>query len=444
MKRIVSLLFLIIAYTNSFSQVFPTIIDTTWAESSPVIDYAREVINTLCDPKMNGRGIAKGGEQAAADYILTELRSIGIMPLGADYFQNFTVNANTFPGRMFLTIGKEKESLKAGTDFWVDPTCPTIEGTFNLVYINRKMINDHMVLLDKLRDAKDGFILIDNEDKSGETLELTKKIDEIIKKIKIDMKVQLQGVMIYEKSNLRWGSSSEQNPRAVIYLVKDMDVSSLKNAKIEIDAEYITGYETQNVAGIIEGSGEKDSVIIITAHYDHLGIMGNDVIFPGANSNASGVAMLLSLAKHFYMIRPKYSIIFLAPGAEELGLEGSKTYTNYPAIHLSKTKFLLNFDVIGTGVDGAKVVNGSVLESNFKVLSDINKRNKYLPALEPRGAACISGHCMFHNKNVPCFSFYSIGGTINYHNLDDTPDNTPLTTFESMYNLVIKYIELIK
>lgn len=440
MRKSIILLVLAFVFSNSFAQEAP---DSTWAESSPVIDYAREVVKSLCSPKMNGRGVAAGGEQAAADYILTEFRSIGVMPLGKDYFQNFPVSANSFPARMSLLFDKDKASLKAGEDFWVDPTCPSIEGIFNLVYITRRQLNDPMVRMDKLRDAKDGFILIDNDNKFDETPEMAKKLNGIIEKIKTDMEVQLRGVMIYDRSKkLSWSSSPFQSSRAVIYLAKELDVRSLRSVNVQIDAEYKSAYETQNVVGVVEGSTSPDSAIIITAHYDHLGLMGKDVYFPGANGNATGVAMLLSLAKHFEMIHSKYRIIFIALGAEELGFEGSKAYANNPAIPLSKVKFVLNFDVLGTGVDGTKVVNGTLLESKFKLLSDINKRDKYIPNLSPRAELCFSGHCEFHKKNVPCFWIYTVGG--NFRNLNDTPDNTPLTSFENLYNLSIKFIERIK
>ncbi len=442
MKRISTILVLVTIFTNSFSQTFPTTNDG-WAESSPITDYAREVINKLCDPNMNGRGVAKGGEQLAADYILTEMRSIGIMPMGETYFQDFTVDANFFPGRMSLTLGKEKSSLQPGFDFWVSPSCPPIEGEFNAVYISREQMKDRLVLMDKLRDAEGGFIIVDNTKKEGETEALTKKLNTYIDKMKTDMKVKIQGVIIYDKMNLRWSSSTNQSPRPVIFISSEVELSDKINSiKIEIDAEYKVGFETQNVIGIVEGSGVKDSAIVITAHYDHLGMMGNELIFPGANSNAAGVAMLLSLAKHFYMIRPKYSIIFVALGGEELGFAGSKAFVNSSPIPISNIKFLLNFDVIGTGKNGTKVVNGSKYEGNFKTLSNINKRYEYVSDLTARGEVCFSGHCEFSKNEVPNYWLYTIGG--NYHNIQDTPDNATLTSFEGMYNLMIKYIEIIK
>jgi len=443
MKRITPLFVLIFtAYTGLFAQDAQS--DTTWAKPSPDIDYARQVVSTLCGPNMKGRGIAKGGDKAAADYILTEFRSIGVMPIGTEYFQKFPVNANTFPERMQLSFDKDKEFLKPGVDFLIDASSPTTIGEFKIIYISRKQMIDRMVLLDKLRDAKDGFILIDNEERGEETPDITKKLDETIKKVKTDMQVQIKGVIIYSKNKLTWNSSSVQTTRPIIYLTKEMNVSSLNTAKIAIDAEYKTNYETQNVVGIIEGSAKPDSVIVLTAHYDHLGMLGKDVIYPGANSNASGVAMLLSMAKHFDLIQPKYSVVFIALGGEELGLLGSQAYTNSPAIPLSKIKFLLNFDLVGTGVDGAKVVNGTVLQPKFRLLNDINGRNKYLPKLEPKGEACISGHCKFYQKQVPCFSVYTIGGTNYYHDLNDKPENLPLTEFENYQKLMIKFIESIR
>jgi Zn-dependent M28 family amino/carboxypeptidase len=172
--------------------------------------------------------------------------------------------------------------------------------------------------------------------------------------------------------------------------------------------------------------------------------MGKDLYFPGANSNASGVAMLLSLAKHFEKIPPKYSIIFIALGGEEAGLLGSQVYCNYPAKPLSKTKFAINLDIVGTGKKGAKVVNGTLIEDKYKMLSDINKSYKYIPEMEPKGEFNRSAQANFYKKGVPSFWIYTLGDPNYYHDLNDTPDNLPLTSFENCYNLMLKFIESFK
>jgi aminopeptidase YwaD len=69
-----------------------------------------------------------------------------------------------------------------------------------------------------------------------------------------------------------------------------------KTIELDVEAKFLPVYQTQNVAGVIKGTSLTDSMLVVTAHYDHLGMMGKKVYFPGANDNASGTAMLLTLA----------------------------------------------------------------------------------------------------------------------------------------------------
>jgi hypothetical protein len=105
---------------------------------------------------------------------------------------------------------------------------------------------------------------------------------------------------------------------------------------------------SENVVGLIEGSQLKDEVIVISAHYDHLGIKGNNY-FPGADDNASGVAAMLSIARVFKQAveqgyKPVRTIVFVAFSAEELGEIGSAWYARNP---IGKTVLNLNMDMVG-------------------------------------------------------------------------------------------------
>ncbi|MDP4204980.1 MAG: M28 family peptidase, partial [Bacteroidota bacterium] len=181
--------------------------------------------------------------------------------------------------------------------------------------------------------------------------------------------------------------------------------------------------------------------IVVTAHYDHLGKMGKEVYFPGANDNASGVAMLLNLAKHYSEVKPKYSMVFIALSAEELGILGAKAYTDAPLTDLRKIKFLINFDLAGTGDEGIKIVNGSVFKEKFDLLSKINQANSLLPKVNIRGAACNSDHCAFYKKGVPCFYIYTQGGIQAYHDIYDKSETLPLTKFVNYCTLMIKFFD---
>jgi Zn-dependent M28 family amino/carboxypeptidase len=129
----------------------------------------------------------------------------------------------------------------------------------------------------------------------------------------------------------------------------------LVELSIDVDNEYFKEYRTKNIAAFLQG--ETDSFIVFSAHYDHLGEMGKGIYFPGANDNASGVALVLNLVKHFAKNKKKlkYSIAFLFFSGEELGLLGAKYYANNPLFPLSKIKFLVNLDMVGSGDKGIQL-----------------------------------------------------------------------------------------
>ena len=116
---------------------------------------------------------------------------------------------------------------------------------------------------------------------------------------------------------------------------------------------------------MVKGTAQPDSFIFITAHYDHLGGMGKDTYFPGANDNASGDALLLSLAKYYVAHPAKYSIGFILFAGEEAGLVGSKYYTENPIVPLKNIRFLINTDLAGTGDEGITVVNATEFPNEF-------------------------------------------------------------------------------
>src|SRR4030095_9120627 len=106
-----------------------------------------------------------------------------------------------------------------------------------------------------------------------------------------------------------------------------------------------------NVLGMVPGTLYPDSFIVFTAHYDHLGRMGKKALFPGANDNASGSAMIIDLARYYAQPanRPKCSLLFIAFAGEEAGLIGSRYYTENPILPLEQIKFLINLDLMGNG-----------------------------------------------------------------------------------------------
>ncbi|MFA7295533.1 MAG: M28 family peptidase, partial [Candidatus Paceibacterota bacterium] len=187
-----------------------------------------------------------------------------------------------------------------------------------------------------------------------------------------------------------------------------------------------------------------DTFIIVGAHFDHLGMMGNKTYFPGANDNASGTAMVLDLARFFADTAHigKYSIAFMFFTGEEAGLLGSEYYTKNPLFPLSNIKFMLNLDMIGTGSNGIKVVNGSVIKKEFERLKSINEQHGYLKTVSERGEAANSDHYFFYKKGVKSFFIYTLGNEYKeYHTPTDKAEGLPLTKYNELFKLIVDFIK---
>jgi aminopeptidase YwaD len=410
--------------------------------SSQDLDYAKSIIQKLSSADFKGRGYVENGDKLSADFISGEFNRLGLIPVNEkSYFRKFNISANTFPGRVFVRISGN--DLRAGSDYIIESLSPSINGKFKFIRVSRSQLDTDDKLLSLVNKAGNSFIMIDNRDKKSEKPEITKSIDEYINFLKYSPKVNSKGIIICTSDKLTWDASVEQGIRPVITVIKDLDIKSSGSIELVIDARFFPHYETQNVAGSIKGTSKSDSMIVVLAHYDHLGKMGSDVYFPGANDNASGVAMILNLAKYFSATRPKYTIVFLALSGEESGLLGARAFTDDPPIDLKKIKFLVNFDLAGTGDEGIKVVNGSVFKDKFDLLTSINNELKLLPKVEIRGAACNSDHCLFYEKGVPCFYIYTLGGIQAYHDIYDRFETLPLTEFVDYCKLMTEFLKRI-
>ena len=406
------------------------------------IEYAKSIVEKLASPELHGRGYTEKGDWLAAEYISGEYKKLGLTALDKSYYQKFNISINTFPNALFLKINNEV--LMPAADYLIASSSPGIHGKFNLVTCNRKDLDTKEKLISLIEKAGTDFILIDNTEKPTTDPEAAKKIDDYINFLRYSPQVPSKGIVIYTKEKLTWENAIFVNVRPVVILNKDIDVNSVKSIEIKVDNKFCRKYTTQNVVGYLKGSLYPDSFLVVTAHYDHLGKMGKETYFPGANDNASGVAMLLSLAEHYSKNQPKYSMLFIALSAEEIGLLGAKKFTEDPLIELNRIRFLVNFDLAGTGEEGIRVVNGSVYKDQFDLLTRLNAKNNLLPKIDIRGAACISDHCMFYQKGVPCFYIYTQGGIKAYHDVYDKYETLPFTEFVDCCNLMIKFLNTMK
>jgi hypothetical protein len=388
---------------------------------------------------MYGRGYVLRGDKIAANYIHQKFAEIGLTPFKNNFYQFFKLDINTFPHRVRLKIGKLR--LITGKDFIVNAVSKGGKGKGRLQRL------DSLIFTDKVRQAKflqtrlKKRILVLEENDFRKMLELPQNV--------LDKIYTAKAILELKKGKLTASLSNRQltNP---MFEITQADFDALQSqmkrskrlwAKFRLDAELLKDYVSQNVIGYFPGTAEPDSMIVVAAHYDHLGIMGENVFFPGANDNASGISMLLELARYYAQNRPKYAVAFMAFGAEEAGLIGSRHYVTYPLFPLDRIRFLLNLDLVGTGDEGATVVNGTIFKRELELLTQINQTQQYLPQINVRGFAANSDHYYFTESGVRSFFLYTLGGIKAYHDIYDRAETLPLTRYKETFSLLRDFLD---
>ena len=402
------------------------------------LNYAKEIVKTLASDEFYGRAYVMEGEKIAANYIQEEFEKIGLAPFKKSYFQKYASPVNTFPSKMSLSLNEH--TLKAGADFIIEAGSPGIQGTFKTMTISVENIFDKQLLSDKLINSAGKFIIIPSFDKTLYDKEGLDKINDVINFIKFHPDNPAAGSIILTQEKLTWSGATSVNAKPSFTVFDNGNFEKIKEVHVDVENKFFKQYNSQNVIGYLEGA-RTDSFVVLIAHYDHLGMMGSEAIFPGANDNASGIAMLLNLAKYYKAKPPKFNIVFIAFGGEEIGLVGSQYFVENPLFDLDKIKFLLNFDISGTGDDGIQVVNGKQYTQEFEKLVALNEEHQLLKEVKVRGEACNSDHCMFHMQKVPSFFIYTLGGIKAYHDIYDKSETLPLTEFEDYFKLIQLFID---
>lgn len=347
----------------------------TQAQDSP---YIRQMMDTLTSPYFWGRGYTNDGMRKAASFISNQFTNFGLTPLdGKNFFQEFSYPVNTFPGKMAVSVNGVP--LEAGKDFILSPESRGVKATGTLT-------------------QQDSAHFID----------------------------PVNRVVIILQHKLTGDVAAEAKDYTAILLDDTRFKALPAQVTVDIENEFVKKFKAANVCGYVRGTAMPDSFVFITAHYDHLGGLGRDVYFPGANDNASGASVMLSLARWYAAHPQPYSVGFIAFGGEEAGLIGSKYFTEHPLVPLKNIRFLLNLDLEGTGEEGITVVNATEYTKEFAWMQAINNSDHYLAAVNARGKAANSDHYFFTEKGVPAFYFYTLGGIKAYHDVFDKSATLPL------------------
>ncbi|GAB5537115.1 MAG: M20/M25/M40 family metallo-hydrolase [Rubricoccaceae bacterium] len=188
-----------------------------------------------------------------------------------------------------------------------------------------------------------------------------------------------------------------------------------------------SGAEAVNLVGRIPGTVHPQRVLVVTAHYDHLGVRRGE-IYNGADDNASGVAALLDVARRFTEAPPKHTIIFVAFDAEEQGLVGARHFVANSPVPLGAILATVNFDMVSRGDTGALWVAGT---AHYPHLGDIIESVVASAPVTVRFGhdtgsgsdnwTSASDHGAFHQRDVP-FLYFGVEDHADYHRESDEVD----------------------
>jgi aminopeptidase YwaD len=371
--------------------LFPALLSITLSAAAQQRSFAKAIVDTLTTPYFWGRGYTNDGLKKAADYLSAAFTQFGLQPMNGDsYLQPLSYPVNTFPGKMEVSI--DGKLLVPGRDYIVSPESRGVKAKGKLeVFDSIQFINRKEMVIVKL------------------------------------------------ENKLTWSVAQEAAPYTLIQVDRKVTGENPGSFTVDIDNKVVSNFKTANVCGFVKGTAAPDSFVFITAHYDHLGGMGATAYFPGANDNASGIALLLNLAQYYVKNPQRYSIGFICFTGEEAGLLGSKYFTENPLVPLKKIRFLLNTDLAGTGEEGITVVNATEFPKEFALMQQLNTDNKWLAAVNARGKAANSDHYFFTEKGVPAFFFYTLGGIKAYHDVFDQAGTLPLNEHEDLFKLIVAF-----
>ncbi|MDB4835125.1 M28 family peptidase [Cyclobacteriaceae bacterium] len=407
--RFLTVLFLIVS-TNGFCQD---------------LDFYKQQVDTLCSPYFFGRGYLKEGHKKSAEYLKSSYEQIGYEVT----LQSFPMKANVFPAAKDIVLD-DSHRLVLGQDFIPASYSNGISGSFPIYTVDS-------VFLTKQKEI-DAFVGEKFRSVVAYDKTYLKKHKEEFSKEVIDKMASSYAVIELTNGPLTGSVAPFTSNAVVLECLLSKWKRSAREIKLNIEAE-TRQLESYNVVAVPKDFSKKKKTIIVTGHFDHLGGYGDKVFVSGANDNASGVAMMLDLAKSLNNDQVNY--VFIAFGGEEAGLIGSKYYVEHPLINLKKTDLVVNLDLMGAGSKGLTIENGVELKDVADAFKIVNDQYFYLPKIKTRKNAPNSDHFPFTEKKVSAVFLYSLGDVGGYHNVLDDKKDLEYGSYVGLFSLVKAVLE---
>ncbi|MDA3911786.1 MAG: DUF4910 domain-containing protein [Bacteroidales bacterium] len=394
-------------------------------------DYSHEIIQELCDTSYHGRGYYEQGDFKAAQYISGEYEKHGLKTWHTSYFQHFNFPVGVFHGDMDVLI--DNESLKPGHDFVLRSFSNGAKGNYEIYEIDTTTYDEttclaELAALDSLSDA-----IVCNFNFARKHKVLYKAIYQSPAQILI---FKWDDPLKFYKAH-----AAKQFHKCIIWAKSKNVPEHCKSLDIDIGKQFIESHITQNVIGYLEADNPNAEWLLFIAHYDHLGMLGESTFFSGANDNASGISMLLTVAEAYSAKSRKYNMAFVAVAGEECGLLGSKHYVENPSFPLEDIKLVINLDMVADNGDSLYVQHSEAAQLAIDKMEAYAKKKTLYKGFQYADLSPHSDHFPFAEKAIPAVSFSTHGDyNAHYHTPLDDMEHITMTGFKKLYKLIQGYI----
>lgn len=456
--------------------------------------YAKKHLSVLASDEFEGRETGKPGAERAAKYIAAEFKNLGLSaPVNGSYFQEISLVENSVEAKSFNVNGS---FLTYGKDFYFggSPVATTLN-TSDLIFIGYGIDSDSysdfkgvdiagkvVMFINKGEPTKNGVSFIT---KTAELSEWSKSRNKKLQSIQskgplailavspdVAGVLEKNGAMITNaggRLSLKSDKPSNASKMAPVInispavanqflknsgktfeslqsVIDNQSVPQSQSVKSNLNASFglkSKDVKSANVLGFMEGTDLKNEILVISGHYDHIGLTtsGTDKVNNGADDDGSGTTGVLSIARAYSKAKkhgkgPRRSILFLTVAGEEKGLLGSEWYSEHPVFPLENTVTDLNIDMIGRTGTAYKTspdsVNYCYLIGSDKLSTDLHRiseeaNSKYTKLKidykfnDPNDTERIyyrSDHYNFAKHGIPIV-FYFNGVHEDYHKPSD-------------------------
>lgn len=438
-----------------------------YAETITIEDM-KEDLTILASDALEGRETGERGQKMAAAYIkahFEELGLVGPVQEGDPFYQNVPLKTSK-PGEIYLTVGDKKLINLEDMYFYGDPITADQAST-EVVFVGAGTEEDFASLDVK---GKSALIINYNSAQRGKAMKSALKHGaELIFIVRLESDDKFNALV--KRYSGYFGSGSieldkdEERTSASAFYISPTTASDILGKSFEDLEKAIANKEkgkkkalhkvksstvsytvnfhseniiSENVLGYLEGSDLKDEVLVLTAHYDHEGII-NGEIYNGADDDGSGTVAVMDIAEAFVKAKadgngPRRSILFLLVTAEEKGLLGSEYYADNPIFTLENTVANLNIDMIGriddrelesqsyvslVGSDRISTELHEISENANKLYTNMFLDYTYNEEGHPERIYYRSDHWNFAKNGIPVI-FYTTGSHPDYHKPTDT------------------------